>query len=296
VSDDSTVAVFEGERSSLIGLAYRMLGSRPAAEDVVQDAWLRLAGTDAGAIENLRGWLRTVVTRLCLDQLRARAVAPTAPGTEVVTRRLESVAMTPGPEEIVEVADEVSRVLLLVLGRLTPTERVSLVLHDMFAVRYAEIGSLVGKSTEATKKLVGRARTKIRGTTTLPAGQLDEHRAVVTQFLEAARNGDLNAIMAVLAPDAVRTADVGALPAGAPALVRGAREIATGTVALAERSRRADLALIDGDIGLVVAPHGQLIFAVTFTVHDHRIAHYHATADPDRLARMVIGLPPTPPE
>ncbi len=282
---DALAARFEAERDSLTGLAYRLLGSRPAAEDAVQDAWLRLARTDPAGIDNLGGWLRTVVTRLCLDQLRATARYET-PGSA------PDRPSGPDPAELVELADDVSRVLLVVLGTLGPAERVAVVLHDMFAVPFPGIGRLIGRSTEATKKLTQRARTRLRGAPARPPDELRRHRAAVARFLDAARTGEVDRVLAVLDPDVVRTADAAALPPGMPATVRGAGEVAAGTALLAERSRRAELALLDGDVGLVVVEHGRVALAVTFTVVGDLIAGYHVIADPRRLAGLRIALPP----
>ncbi|HEY3481390.1 MAG TPA: sigma-70 family RNA polymerase sigma factor [Streptomyces sp.] len=285
---------FEAERGALLAVAYRMLGSVSEAEDAVQDTWLRLARTDTAEVENLVGWLRTVVTRICLDMLRSRRSRREHFTEQHLLDRAEGPAVGPvrasGPEEEVLRADAVSRALLVVLDRLTPAERVAFVLHDMFAVPFDEIAPIVERTPSAAKKLASRARGKVRGRPAVPATELARQRETVTAFLSAARTGDLAAVLAVLSPDAVRRADAAALPPGMPAEVRGAQAVAEGTVLLAERSRMSELALVDGRVGLVVAPHGRLLLAVAFSVHDGTVGGYDVIADSDRLAATAIGV------
>ncbi|MFC7585042.1 sigma factor-like helix-turn-helix DNA-binding protein [Nonomuraea antimicrobica] len=191
-------------------------------------------------------------------------------------------------------ADSVSNALLVVLDTLNPAERVAFVLHDMFGVPFDQIAPIVERTPVTTKKLASRARRKVHGTPVVPAAELARHRHVVSAFLSAAREGDLDGILAVLAPDVVRRADPAALPPGVAAEVRGARAVAEGTVALAQRSRLAEPALVDGRVGLVVAPGGRLVFAVAFAVEHGRITEYDVIADPARLRRLdlaVLGPP-----
>jgi RNA polymerase sigma-70 factor (ECF subfamily) len=290
VADDGLADRFEAERGRLRAVAYRMLGEPAAAEDAVQEAWLRLSRVDADEVHNLGGWLRTVVTRICLDVLRARRSRPEDP-TE--TGQLDEV---PGaaaePADTAALADSVSRALLVVLDTLEPAERVAFVLHDMFAVPFDQIGPIVSRSPVATKKLASRARQKVRGTPAVPADELARQRRVVAAFLAAARSGDLGGILAVLAPDVVRRSDPAALPPGAAAVVRGAQQVARGTVALAGRSRLAELVLVNGRIGAVVAPGGRLRFALAFRVDGDVITEYEVIADPERLAQLDLAVLP----
>lgn len=286
---DELAELFEAQRGKLRAVAYRMLGSVTEADDVVQEAWLRLNRADAGGVANLPGWLRTVVSRICLDILRSRRARP-----EYVTGQpLDEVpdpAPASRPEDEALLADSVSRALLVVLGTLAPAERVAFVLHDMFAVPFDQIAPLVDRTPVATKKLASRARHKVRGVPTAPAAELARHRQVISAFLTAARAGDLPAVLAVLAPDVVRTADLVAVPPGGAPVARGARDVAEGTVVLAGRSNLAELALVDGAVGAVVAPGGRLLFALTFTVEGDRIAAYDVIADPERLRRLDLAV------
>lgn len=279
---------FEAQRAQLRAVAYRMLGSPSEAEDAVQEAWLRLNGTDTDRVDNLGGWLRTVVTRICLDMLRSRASRREDQAQEPLDQMPDLAAG--GPEDEALLAEEVSRALLVVLDTLAPAERVSFVLHDMFAVPFEQIAPIVDRTPVAAKKLASRARAKVHGTPEVSAAELARNRRVVSAFLDAARAGDLTAILAVLAPDVVRRADPAALRPGSAVEVRGARAVARGVVALAARSRSAELALVDGAVGVVVARHGRLAFALTFTVVGDRIARYDVIADPGRLARLQVAV------
>ncbi|ATL31150.1 sigma-70 family RNA polymerase sigma factor [Streptomyces formicae] len=287
---------FEAHRGHLRGVAYRMLGSLAEADDAVQETWLRLGRSEAGDIENLTGWLRTVVSRICLDQLRSAAARHEEPAGEHLPEPGAAVA---GPEEEVLLADSVGRALLVVLDRLGPAERVAFVLHDLFAVPFDQIAPVVERTPLTTKKLASRARHKVRGTSPLDAPTLSAHRHVVEAFLAAARGGDLEALLMVLAPDVVRTADLSALPAGRAAVIRGARAVADETVLLRRNARFAEPALVDGAVGLVVAPHGRLLLALVIRVEGDRVAAYEVVADPARLRALdlaVLGGVPDRPE
>ncbi|MGP3988538.1 sigma-70 family RNA polymerase sigma factor [Streptomyces sp. 3N207] len=286
---------FEESRGPLLAVSCRMLGSLSEAEDAVQEAWLRLSRSDAEGIDNLAAWLRTVVSRICLDMLRARAARPEEPVGQQLPDPLP-LEDGAGPEDEVLLADSVGRALLVVLDTLGPAERVAFVLHDMFAVPFEQIAPLVERSPVATKKLASRARQRVRGTPAVPAAELAEQRAAVEAFLSAARGGDLAGLLEVLAPDVVRSADPAALPAGVPARLRGADAVARGTVLLAQRSRYAQTALVNGAVGAVLAPDGRLRAALTFTVEGGRIAAYKVIADPARLAGLELALlGPVPP-
>ncbi|MFE7741148.1 sigma-70 family RNA polymerase sigma factor [Nocardia sp. NPDC057455] len=285
-TEDGFAREFESRRDHLHAVAYRMLGSPTEADDAVQETWLRLARHDVEDVRNLPGWLTTVVSRICLDMLRARAARREEPLDQPA--RLESGADENEPEREAVLIDSVGRALLVVLDRLGPAERVAFVLHDLFAVPFDEIGPIVGRTTPTTKKLASRARHRVRGE---HASDHIAQRHVVDAFLGAARSGDLDALLAVLAPDVVRTADAAALPAGVATTVRGADSVAGETVLLRRRSQVAALALVDGHPGIVVAPHGRLLLALTVTVRGHRVAGYRVIADPARLRRLSITLP-----
>ena len=286
---DGLAERFEAQRGQLRAVAYGMLGSLSEADDAVQEAWLRLGRVDAGDVDNLAGWLRTVVTRICLDMLRFRR-SRREDLTGQVPDQVSDPAQGSHPEDEAVLADSVSRALLVVLDTLDPAERIAFVLHDMFAVPFGQIAPIVERTPAATKKLASRARRKVRGTPVIPAAELAQHRQVVSAFLAAARAGDLTAILAVLAPDVVRRADPAAVPPGGAAEVRGARAVAEGTVALARRSQFAELALVDGTVGVIVAPHGHLVVALTFTIKGNKIAEYDVIADPARLQQLDLAI------
>ena len=280
---DQLTEAFEAERSKLEAVAYRLLGSHSEAEDAVQEAWIRLDRTDG--IDNLGGWLRTVVTRICLDMLRGRKAPPEDPDE---LEQLPAVRRTPEDEALV--ADSVSRALLVVLDTLEPAERIAFVLHDMFAVPFAQIAQIVERNPVTTKKLASRARQKVQGTPSVSAVELARQRRVVSAFLDAARAGDLHAILAVLDPDVVRRVDATVLSPGMSAELRGARAVAEGTVLLSSRSELAELALVNGEVGLVLAPRGRLMLAITFTSEADRITSYDVVGDPDRLSRLSLAV------
>ncbi|MEQ0563862.1 sigma-70 family RNA polymerase sigma factor [Amycolatopsis sp. NEAU-NG30] len=280
---EELAAKFEAERGRLRGLAYRMLGSAAEADDAVQEAWLRLNRADS--VDNLAAWLTTVVSRVCLDVLRTRK-----------TRREDSFEVAPEPVDAadpageVELADSVGRALLVVLDALGPAERIAFVLHDLFAVPFDRIAPVLDRTPVAAKKLASRARQRVRGTSPLPPSDLARHRRVVDAFLAAARGGDLTALLTVLAPDVVRRADAAALPSGVPLETRGARAVAGETQVFGKRARFAEPALVDGAVGVVVAPRGRLVLALAVTVSGEQVAGYEVIADPARLAALHISL------
>ncbi|WP_055699261.1 sigma-70 family RNA polymerase sigma factor [Streptomyces silaceus] len=281
---------FEGQRGQLRGVAFRLLGSLSDADDAVQETWLRLSRSDADGIENLTAWLRTVVSRICLDMLRSAASRhEEAAGDELPDQTRESGGEGV-PEDEVVLADSVGRALLVVLDALGPAERVAFVLHDLFAVPFTEIAPIVERTPVTTKKLASRARHKVRGTPRVAAPELAEHRRVVEAFLAAARSGDLAALLTVLAPDVVRTADLSALPAGRAAEIRGARAVAEETVLLRRNARYAQAALVDGTVGVVVAPRGHLRLALRITVEAGRVAAYEVIADRVRLRTLEVAV------
>ncbi|MFG2957710.1 sigma-70 family RNA polymerase sigma factor [Streptomyces sp. NPDC048291] len=283
---------FEQHRGRLRGLAYRMLGSLDETEDAVQETWLRLGRVDALAVDNLAGWLRTVLSRVCLDMLRARR-----------TRREQLVGVSlpdgpprpaggPDPEAEALLAEAVGGALLVVLDTLGPDERVAFVLHDMFAVPFGDIAVIVGRSTATTKKLASRARHKVGGGPVADAARLARNRRVVEAFLAASRSGDLQAVLNVLAPDVVRRADRAVLGPGRPERAEGADTVGREIAHFGAAARHAEPALVDGAVGLVIAPLGRLHTVVTLTIADDRVAAYELVADPARLARTRIAVLP----
>lgn len=274
-------ALFEDQRGRLHAIAYRILGSPAEADDAVQETWLRLQGADAAAIENPAGWLTTVVSRIGLNMLRSRAYEQQA------AERLPAPEPD-DPEAEAELIDDVGRALLVVLGRLGPAERVAFVLHDLFSVPFDPIAEVLDRSRDATKQLASRARRRVRGAPVAQSPALDQERHLVAAFLDAARGGDLPALLTLLAPDVVRTTDA----AGLPAEVRGVRNVLGEIAVFGRRARFADLALIDGAVGILVAPHGTLRAALTLTVTGGVIAGYSVLADPERLAALRLELLP----
>ncbi|WP_413098981.1 sigma-70 family RNA polymerase sigma factor [Streptomyces sp. Inha503] len=287
---DGLAERFETHRGQLRAVAYRMLGSLSEADDAVQETWLRLSRADAEAVGNLTGWLRTVVSRICLDMLRSRTARREEPVGEELPEMAQETGDGGGPEDEAVLADSVGRALLVVLDTLGPAERIAFVLHDVFAVPFDRIAPIVERSPVAAKKLASRARQKVRGIAAVPRAELDRQRRTVDAFLTAARGGDMEALLAVLDPDVVRRADRAALPEGVPTVARGARAVAEETAGFAPRARFAEPALVNGSVGVVVAPRGRLLLALTVTVEDGRIAAYEVIADPARLSRLELGL------
>ena len=287
---DTLTARFETHRAYLRGVAYRMLGSLSEADDALREAWLRLARADLGGVRNLGGWLTTVVSRVCLDLLRSRAsrredlVGLHQPDDHPDVRRGAD------PEQEALLVDEAGRALLVVLDTLAPAERIAFVLHDMFAVPFDEIAPVLDRTTATTKKLASRARLRVRGTSAVGAADLARHRQVVEAFLAASRAGDVDAIMAVLDPGVVRRADRAAIPAGRALQVRGARTVAEEIAIFGARARFAVPALVNGDVGIVVAPHGRLLLALAVTVAHGKITGYELIAEPARLAQLELAV------
>ncbi|RJO73378.1 sigma-70 family RNA polymerase sigma factor [Nocardia panacis] len=279
---------FAQHRDQVRLIAYRMLGSAFEAEDAVQETWLRLAAADG--IDNLPAWLTTVVSRICLDMLRARQsrredlIGHDHPG--------DRPAPEGTPEEEAVLVEQVGRAMLVVLDRLGPDERVAFVLHDMFAVPFERIAPMVGRTTDTTKKLASRARRKVQGDNVIPAEEVARQRRVATAFLAAARAGDLAALLEVLSPDVVRHADRHAIGPDRPTEARGARTVAGEVSAFGRNSRFATLLLVDGAVGMAVAPHGRVKSILTFEFADDRITEYRLIADPERLARLELAVLP----
>jgi RNA polymerase sigma factor (sigma-70 family) len=279
---------FEEHRTRLRAVAYRMLGSVSEADDAVQDAWLRVSRADAGRIDNLGGWLTTVVARASLDMLRARASRREAPMDPHVPDPVVTLDAEADPEHRAVLADSVGLAVLVVLETLTPAERLAIVLHDMFAVPFEEIAPIVGRSPTAARQLASRARRRVRGAATASAPDLARQRKIVDAFVAASRDGDFETLLAILDPDMVLRLDRGAAPAGASRVVRGA----SGVVELGFRFSGdgwvAQPAVVNGAAGLVVT-HDQRAFAVIgFTVVDDRITRIDILADPARIRRLRL--------
>jgi RNA polymerase sigma-70 factor (ECF subfamily) len=281
---------FEANRGHLRAVAYQMLGSLSEADDAVQEAWLRLSRSDTGAIDNLGGWLTTVVARVCLDMLRSR----TSRREEPLGTHLPEPIISPedgiDPEQQALLADSVGLALLVVLETLGPAERLAFVLHDMFGVPFEDIAPVVDRSPTAARQLASRARRRVRGAAPTPDADLARQREVVEAFMTAARGGDFDALVAVLDPDVVLHADLGALPTGMPRLLRGAAQVAgsaLGFSALAEFSR---LALVNGAPGIVAARHGRPVSVLGFTVSGGRIVEIDVLADPERLRELDLTV------
>jgi RNA polymerase sigma factor (sigma-70 family) len=282
--DDWLAERFEEHRGHLRAVAYRMLGSPSDADDAVQEAWIRLSRSDSSAVENLRGWLTTVVGRVALDMLRSR------------TRREEPVGEVPAlpadhdigtePERAAELADSLGPAMLVVLETLSPAERIAFVLHDMFAVPFDEIAPIVGRSPAAARQLASRARRRVQGVAVAPDDR-GRSRRIVEAFLAASRNGDFDALLALLDPDVVLSADAEAVRVGASELVRGAGAVA-GT--FSGRARAAQLALIDGQPGAAWAPGGTPRVVFSFTVDDDKITAIQLLANSARLGELHLVL------
>jgi len=285
--DDWLAEEFEEHRPHLRAAAYRMLGSVSEAEDAVQEAWLRLSRSDAAAIENLGGWLTTVVARVCLNVLRSRRREE--PLGVRVPDPIVSSEDGVDPEHEALLADSVGLALLVVLETLGPAERLAFVLHDMFGVPFDEIAPIVGRSPAAARQLASRARRRVQGAPTAPDAGLPAQRAVVDAFFAAAREGDFEALVTVLDPDVVLRADGGASRPGTTVEVHGARAVAARAMTFAELSPYVRPALINGAAGVVVTPRGRPFSVMGFTVAGGRIVAIDALADPERLAQLDLA-------
>ncbi|MFE5035911.1 RNA polymerase sigma factor SigJ [Streptomyces sp. NPDC056683] len=289
-TDTELLAVrFQEHRGQLRAVAYRMLGSLAEADDAVQEAWLKLGRADADEIRNLGGWLTTVVGRVCLDMLRSRAARREQPIDETfvpdpVIRPLPGI----DPEQEVLEADSVGLALLIVLETLEPAERLAFVLHDLFAVPFDDIAPIVARSSAATRQLASRARRRVQGAAPSADPDLGRQRRVLDAFLAASRDGDFEALVALLHPDVVLRVDAGALVRGAAAskVLRGARPVAEQALTFRQFAEAAHLALVNGTVGMVTAPGGRPLSVMAVTVADGRITEMYILADPQRLDRL----------
>jgi len=308
---DWLAAEFEEHRDHLRAVAYRLLGSVSDAEDAVQDTWLRLTGADTSGVENLGGWLTTVVARVSLNMLRSRRhrqeqpVGGTWPGAAEQAARA-AAADGPGaaapaslpadPEDEAVLADSVGLALLVVLDTLTPAERLSFVLHDLFAMPFTEVGAVLDRSPEAARQLASRARRRVRGAAAGEqashdrAADLARQREVAAAFLAAARGGDMAALVALLDEDVTLSADPEATPAGRPAVLQGAARVARGASLAASRAAESRMVLVNGSVGLAWEPHGYPELVLMFTVSPARlITAIDVIASPDRVRALDLA-------
>ncbi|MCX5185486.1 sigma-70 family RNA polymerase sigma factor [Streptomyces sp. NBC_00268] len=288
-ANEFLAARFESHRDHLRAVAYRMLGSLSEADDAVQEAWLKLSRVDADRVDNLGGWLTTVVGRVCLDMLRSRRTRgeePLGPLAEGPGVRMPEPVLSPvsgvDPEQEALLADSVGLALLVVLETLTPAERLAFVLHDLFAVPFEQIAPIVGRTPTASRQLASRARRRVQGGAPAPDPDLARQREVVDAFLAAAREGDFDALVAVLDPDVVSRSEAG--------VTVGAIAVASGASRFAHLARIARPALVNGAAGVVVVAEGRPVGVLAFTVVHGRIAVIDILNDPERLAGLDVTV------
>ena len=281
---------FDEHRARLKAVAYRMLGSLSEADDAVQETWLRLNRTDSNSVQNLGGWLTTVLGRVCLDMLRTRKSRREEPLGVHVPEPIVSHANGLDPEQAALLADSVGLALQVILDTLAPAERLAFVLHDMFGVPFDQIALILGRSPNAARLIASRARREVRGAAKVPDADLTSQREAVDAFFAASRRGDFDALVALLDPDVVVRADWGALPAGVPGELRGARAVAGQALTFSRLSRFVQPVLVNGTAGAIVARHGRPITVIGFTVRHGKIAEIDILADPARLRELDLGV------
>ncbi|MBB5935288.1 sigma-70 family RNA polymerase sigma factor [Streptomyces zagrosensis] len=282
---------FEADRPRLRAVAYRMLGSLNESEDAVQEAWLRLQRSDAGEVENLSGWLTTVVARVCLDMLRTRTSRREQPLDGRIPDPVVDATDGIDPEHEALLADAVGLALLVVLDTLAPVERLAFVLHDMFAVPFDEIAPLVDRTPAAARQLASRARRRVRGTEPLPETDLPRQRAVVDAFLAAARGGDFDALISLLAPDIVLRVDSGAVPVGTSREIHGSAAVAGQALTFARHASASASVpvLVNGAAGVLSLVDGKPRSLLSFTVRDGQVTRIDILADQARIARLDLA-------
>ena len=278
---------FEQHRTHLRAVAFRMLGSLPEADDAVQESWLRLSRSDTSEVENLGGWLTTVVARVSLDMLRSRASRREVPADLDQPDPLASDVVSGDPEYEAMLAESIGPALLVVLSSLAPAERLAFVLHDMFTVPFDEIGAILGRSSNAAKQLASRARQRVRGFALKPGADLTRQREVVNAFLAASRSGNFDALVAILDPEIVLRADAAGIQMGAPAEVRGAAAVAD---TFSGRALAAQPAIVDGSAGVVWAPGGSPKVVWEMTIVHGRITHIEMIAALDTLDDLDLVI------
>ncbi|MFD9035751.1 RNA polymerase sigma factor SigJ [Streptomyces sp. NPDC059567] len=282
---------FQADRTHLKAVAYRMLGSLSEAEDAVQEAWIKLSRSDVSEVQNLSGWLTTVVGRVCLDMLRSRSSRREDPLEYYVPDPLVRGAegTTRDPEEEALLTDSVGLALLVVLETLGPAERLAFVLHDMFAVSFDEIAPIVDRTPAATRQLASRARRRVQNAAPAPAPDLTRQREVVDAFMAASQGGDFEGLLAVLDPDVVLRADGGKVLAAASRLIRGAEAVVNQALTFARFRRAYRDVLVNGAPGIVSYVDGQAAGLMSFTIVDERIVGIQIIFDPERL--VALGVP-----
>jgi RNA polymerase sigma factor (sigma-70 family) len=296
-TSDRLAEQFEEHRPHVRAVAYRMLGSVSEAEDAVQEAWIRLSRTDVSGVDNLRGWLTTVVARVCLDMLRTRASRREEPLDEHAEHDVHVpdpiiarvISRAEGPETGAMLADSVGLALLVVLEKLEPAERLAFVLHDVFGMTFEEIAPVVDRSVVATRQLASRARRRVQGQAPTSDADLRKQRRVVDAFLAAVHDGDFEALVAVLDPAIVLRADGGALK-GMTRLVRGAQAVMAQAAAFSKLGLSNQVVLVNGNVGVVSRlPDGRLLSVIGFTIAGGKVVEMDILADPDRLSRLDLS-------
>ncbi|MGK9232977.1 sigma-70 family RNA polymerase sigma factor [Inquilinus limosus] len=278
---------FEADRRRLRRVAYRLLGSSTEADDAVQEAWLRLSRSDTGGIDNLSGWLTTVVARICLDMLRARRTREET--LAALADRSAAANDIADFEQEELVADAVGLALAIVLDKLTPPERVAFVLHDVFDIPFREIAPILGRTTATARQLASRARRQVRGRPAIGVAELSGRRRVVAEFLDAVRAGNMDAIVALLDPDVVIRVDASASPGRRPVEARGPTAVARGALAFAARARSATVMLVNGAPGIAAAQGGRLRYALAMDIAEGRIRTIDVIGDTVRLRRIEFA-------
>jgi len=285
--DTSLAQRFEAERPHLRAVAYRLLGRLDEVDDAVQESWLRLSGADTGAIANVGAWLMRVVARVCLDMLRARHARREESLEASVPQGVLGGARALDPQQEMELADSVGLALLAVLNTLAPAERFAFVLHDIFDMPFDEIAPLVERSPTAARQLASRARRRVRARVPMPDADLAANREVVEAFLTAAREGNFDALLAVLDPDVVLRRDPRAVPAGVAGELHGAAAVAKQFVGRAQATQPV---LVNGSVGVVLAPYGRLLSVLDLSIREGKITAITAISDPARLRRLPLAV------
>lgn len=282
------VEQFEAHRNHLQAVAYRMLGSLSEAEDALQESWIRLSRSDSSSIENMGGWLTTIVSRVCFDMLRARKSRREELATVNIPEPVTSRRDGSDPEHEALMADSVGLAMLVVLQRLNPAERIAFVLHDVFALSFSEIAPIIGRNEAAARQLASRARRRLQGAdSSSETAEYRQKRELVDAFLVASRNGDFEKLLTVLDPNVLLRNDTAFMPAANTPVVRGSQAVANQ---FAGRAQGARLVLVNGSVGAVVAPRGQILFVLEFTVAGGKITGIEMIADRSRLRRLDLAV------
>jgi RNA polymerase sigma-70 factor (ECF subfamily) len=287
VSDASAerLTIFERDRRHLLAVAFRLLGSEADAQDVVQDAWVRYSRSDLDEINNVSAWLTTVVTRLCLDQLRRKRALVFEATAELPAA---SMVTSERPEEIALLAAELTDAFAVVIQRLTPPQRVALILHEVFGTPFEHVAQILGTTPISAKKMASRARARLRASANAAEVDFDAAHKLVSEFLRATQKGDIDGLIAVLHPAATRTADPQALPAGAPLTLHGVQAVAAGTRVFRATARNARVVTINDRPAIAVGPAQHPRVVLLFVFAEQRILHYDVVADLTRLAALQI--------